>query len=147
MLTVYHGGHLDENRRTRLWTSTTYEYATWYADSHETNVWALTLDLEENEILDVTAYGSMQEQSQPPCGRGTPGTSVTDDQHQDPQCALRHVPDDQIQGGRLSRGKTLRVDRLGPSCLHRPTDSSHRVFMRHRSERNCESRKFRTVVR
>ena len=98
MLTLYHGGLLDGRCRTRLWATTDYEYATAYADTYEVEVWALSVDIRESEILDVTAHGlDAKAVAAALADAGLPGASVGDDEIEMPHRGLWNVPDEAIR--------------------------------------------------
>jgi hypothetical protein len=98
VLTLFHGGRLDERRRTRLWTSANYEYAKEYADTWETVVWKLTVDLSDSEILDLTEHGTdARAVAAALTEAGLSGASVADGEANHPQCALRGISDEAIR--------------------------------------------------
>ena len=56
MFRVFHGGPLDDSCGS-LWATPDAEYAAAFAQLHEGAVWMLTLDVAEEDILDLTRCG------------------------------------------------------------------------------------------
>ena len=56
MIRVYHGGLLDQSSGS-LWTSPDPDYAAAFAQMWEGGLWMLTLDVDDNEVLDLTDCG------------------------------------------------------------------------------------------
>src|SRR5688572_18445043 len=119
MLSLYHGGNFDAPAVTTLWTTPNFDYAAGYAELHDSAVvWALTLDVADPEVLDVTAHGFDATAVAAALSSAGMHTWVGPDEKDAPQCALRRVRVEQIRaaGYRVVRLRE-RIDwGAGPQC-------------------------------
>lgn len=96
MLTVYHGGNFDSDG-SRLWTSVDPEYAAGYAQLHEGDLWALTVEIADAEILDVSGCElDAAAVASSLTAAGLPA-QCREDEHQHPQSVVRRVSDEAIR--------------------------------------------------
>ncbi|MCA1586813.1 MAG: hypothetical protein LC791_19265 [Acidobacteria bacterium] len=96
MLELCQGGTLQEPGR-HLWTTSDVDYAAGYALLHEGDVWALTVNLRDRDILDLTGCGlDATAVAVTLTNVGLPAFSLEEDA-QHPQSVLRRVSDEAIR--------------------------------------------------
>jgi hypothetical protein len=121
-LRLYHGGALNAPGE-RLWATPDPAYAAAFAQLYEADLWALTVDLREHDILDLTACGFNARVVAAVLTLAGLLATCADDEAQHPHCVVRRLTDEAIMdAGYRAIGIHEWIDwgheRVGPVIRH-----------------------------